>query len=43
MHVVMTDDGIEFDGATPSRGPLGGAEAAFLTAAEALAARGCGA
>jgi glycosyltransferase involved in cell wall biosynthesis len=40
MHVVMTDDGIEFDGMTPSRGPLGGAEAAFLTAAEALAARG---
>jgi glycosyltransferase involved in cell wall biosynthesis len=39
-HVVMTDDGIEFDGMTPSRGPLGGAEAAFLTAAEALAARG---
>ena len=39
-HVVMTDDGIEFDGTTPSRGPLGGAETAFLTAAEALAARG---
>jgi glycosyltransferase involved in cell wall biosynthesis len=39
-HVVMTDDGIEFDGMSPARGPLGGAEAAFLTAAEALAARG---
>ncbi len=38
--VVMTDDGIQFDGASPSRGPLGGAESAFLTAAEALAARG---
>jgi len=38
--VVMTDDGIVFDGATPSRAPLGGAEAAFLTLAEALAARG---
>ncbi|HWE71613.1 MAG TPA: glycosyltransferase [Stellaceae bacterium] len=39
-HIVMTDDGIAFDGMSPSRGPLGGAEAAFLTAAEALAARG---
>jgi glycosyltransferase involved in cell wall biosynthesis len=39
-HVVMTDDGIGFDGMSPSRGPLGGAETAFLTAAEALAARG---
>ena len=38
--VVMTDDGIAFDGTTPSRAPLGGAEAAFLTVAEALAARG---
>ena len=38
--VVMTDDGIQFDGTSPSRGPLGGAESAFLTAAEALAARG---
>src|ERR1700730_7999472 len=39
-EVVMTDDGIAFDGTTPSRAPLGGAEAAFLTVAEALAARG---
>jgi glycosyltransferase involved in cell wall biosynthesis len=39
-HFVMSDDGIEFDGMTPSRGPLGGAEAAFLATAEALAARG---
>lgn len=38
--VVMTDDGIAFDGTTPARAPLGGAEAAFLTVAEALAARG---
>jgi glycosyltransferase involved in cell wall biosynthesis len=38
-HIVMSDDGIAFDGLSPSRGPLGGAEAAFLTAAEALAAR----
>ncbi len=38
--VVMTDDGIAFDGMTPARAPLGGAEAAFVTLAEALAARG---
>lgn len=38
--VVMTDDGIVFDGTTPDTAPLGGAEAAFLTVAEALAARG---
>jgi glycosyltransferase involved in cell wall biosynthesis len=38
--VVMTDDGIAFDGLSPSRGPLGGAEGAFLTLAEALAGRG---
>lgn len=38
--IVMTDDGIAFDGLTPERSPLGGAEAAFLTVAEALAARG---
>lgn len=36
----MTDDGIAFDGLSPTRGPLGGAEGAFLTLAEALAARG---
>lgn len=36
----MTDDGVEFDGSTPECGPLGGAEAAFLALAEALAARG---
>ena len=38
--IVMTDDGIVFDGATPDKAPLGGAEAAFLTVAEGLAARG---
>lgn len=36
----MTDDGIQFDGMSPTRGPLGGAEAAFLSLAEGLAARG---
>lgn len=38
--VVMTDDGIAFDGLSAAKGPLGGAEGAFLTVAEALAARG---
>ena len=38
--IVMTDDGLEFDAATPERRPLGGAEAAFASLAEALAARG---
>ena len=38
--IVMTDDGLEFDGGTPERRPLGGAEAAFLSLAEALAGRG---
>ncbi|HZT52586.1 MAG TPA: glycosyltransferase family 1 protein, partial [Stellaceae bacterium] len=38
--VVMTDDGIAFDGTTPERAPLGGAEAAFVALAEAFAARG---
>jgi glycosyltransferase involved in cell wall biosynthesis len=38
--IVMTDDGIVFDGTTPGTAPLGGAEAAFLAVAEALAARG---
>src|SRR5262249_21698863 len=35
----MADDGIEFDGATPETKPLGGAEAAVLSGAGALAAR----
>jgi glycosyltransferase involved in cell wall biosynthesis len=38
--VVMADDGIAFDGATAEKGPLGGAETAFVALAEALAARG---
>ncbi len=40
VDVVMTDDGIAFDGTTPASAALGGAEAAFLIVAEALAARG---
>jgi len=39
-RIVMTDDGVEFDGGTPDRRPVGGAEAAFLSLAGALAARG---
>jgi len=38
--IRMADDGIAFDGDTLSRGPLGGAETAFISLAEALAARG---
>jgi glycosyltransferase involved in cell wall biosynthesis len=41
-RIVMTDDGVEFDGGTPERRPVGGAEAAFLSLAEAFAARGHG-
>lgn len=36
----MTDDGIAFDGNSLARGPLGGAETAFVSLAEALARRG---
>lgn len=39
-EIVMTDDGIAFDGQSVARGPLGGAETAFLSLAEALARRG---
>ena len=38
--IAMADDGIAFDGDTLTRGPLGGAETAFISLAEALAARG---
>ena len=36
----MADDGIPFDGRTPEIRPLGGAESAFVSLANALAARG---
>jgi glycosyltransferase involved in cell wall biosynthesis len=39
-EVVMADDGIAFDGVKAEEGPLGGAETAFATLAEALARRG---
>jgi glycosyltransferase involved in cell wall biosynthesis len=38
--VLMIDDGIAFDGRTRETAPLGGAETAFASLAEALAARG---
>ncbi len=38
--IVMADDGIAFDGDSLSSGPLGGAETAFISLAEAFAARG---
>ena len=39
-RIVMADDGIAFDGHSLDRGPLGGAETAFVSLAAALAARG---
>ncbi|PKU23598.1 hypothetical protein CWS72_15775 [Telmatospirillum siberiense] len=38
--IVMTDDGITFDGKMKDERPLGGAETAFAELAETLAARG---
>ena len=38
--VMMADDGIPFDGMMAESSPLGGAEAAFVSLAEAFAARG---
>jgi glycosyltransferase involved in cell wall biosynthesis len=38
--VIMADDAVALDGAAAEQGPLGGAEAAFVALAEALAARG---
>lgn len=38
--IVMSDDGIVFDGKSLDDGPLGGAETSFIEMANALAARG---
>ncbi|MGA2087933.1 MAG: glycosyltransferase [Stellaceae bacterium] len=38
-RIVIADDGIVFDGRSPEAGPLGGAEAAVVALANALAAR----
>lgn len=40
MHVTLIDDSIPFDPRTPDTAPLGGVEKAFLSLAEAFAARG---
>ncbi|MCP4395459.1 MAG: glycosyltransferase family 4 protein [Alphaproteobacteria bacterium] len=39
-EIVMADHGIEFDGTTPSKKPLGGAESGFVKLAETFAKRG---
>jgi len=39
-RIVMTDDGISFDGTALDERPLGGAETSFIEMANALAARG---
>jgi glycosyltransferase involved in cell wall biosynthesis len=39
-HIVMTDDGISFDGRTLDERPLGGAETSFIEMANALARLG---
>jgi len=39
-RIVFADDGISFDGRTPDSAPIGGAETAFISLAEAFAARG---
>ena len=39
-RIVLADDGIEFDGATPEKRPLGGAESSVVALMEELAARG---
>ena len=40
MHVTLIDDSIPFDPRTPDTMPLGGVEKAFLSLAQAFAARG---
>jgi glycosyltransferase involved in cell wall biosynthesis len=39
-RIVLADDGIRFDGTTPERGPLGGAESSVVALVEELARRG---
>ena len=38
--IVLADDGIEFDGQSPARGPLGGVESSVVNLTKELAARG---
>ena len=39
-RIVLADDGIEFDGTSPAKRPLGGAESSVVALMEELAARG---
>lgn len=39
-HFLLASEGMSFDGQSMERGPLGGAESAFISLCEALAARG---
>ena len=39
-HIVLADDGIEFDGESPAQGPLGGVESSIVNLTRALAVRG---
>ena len=39
-RIVLADDGIEFDGATPHNRPLGGAESSVVFLVQELAKRG---
>jgi len=38
-HITFLDDGLKFDGRTPTLGPIGGAEGALVALAETLATR----
>ena len=40
MHITLIDDSIPFDGSTPKKKSLGGAEKAFVSLCEAFALRG---
>jgi len=40
VRIVLADDGIEFDGDSPSKGPLGGVESSIVNLCRELAARG---
>ncbi|MDP7101268.1 MAG: glycosyltransferase family 1 protein, partial [Rhodospirillales bacterium] len=39
-RIVLADDGIEFDGESPRRGPLGGVESSIVNLVVELAKRG---
>ena len=39
-RIVLADDGIEFDGESPAKGPLGGVESSIVNLTKELAVRG---